>query len=332
MRSLLASTCIAAGMVLFAANASAACGEVAIAAMNWQSAEVLANVDKFILDKGYGCSAAITTGDTVPTITSMVEKSQPDIAPEGWVDLLPEVISRGLHDDKIIEASQALPDGGSQGWWVPQYLVDAHPDIKTIPDALKHPELFPAPEDSKKGAVTNGPQGWGGTVVTSQLFKAYGASEDNFVLVDTGSAAGLDGSLAKAYERKQGWLGYYWAPTSLLGKYKMVKLDFGAPYDAAEWKRCNTVADCPNPKPNAWPVDHVYTLLTKKFADRAGPEVVGYLKTRAWSNETVQKLMAWMTDNQATGEDGAKYFLKNNEALWTKWVSPEAAAKVKAAL
>ena len=31
--------------------------------MNWQSAEVLANVDKFILDKGYGCNANITTGD-----------------------------------------------------------------------------------------------------------------------------------------------------------------------------------------------------------------------------------------------------------------------------
>ena len=59
---------------------------------------------------------------------------------------------------------------------------------------------------------------------------------------------------------------------------------------------------------------------------------MGYLNTRAWSNDTVQKLMAWMTDNQATGEDGAKHFLKENEAIWAKWVSPAAAQKVKAAL
>jgi glycine betaine/proline transport system substrate-binding protein len=39
-----------------------------------------------------------------------------------------------------------------------------------------------------------------------------------------------------------------------------------------------------------------------------------------------------MTDNQATGEDGAKYFLKNNEDVWTKWVTPEVAEKVKASL
>lgn len=333
MKALLASACFAAGLLAGAGHAGAAtCGDVSIASMNWQSAEVLANVDKFILNKGYGCNADITVGDTVPTITSMAEKGQPDVAPEGWVDLLPEVVSRGISEGRLVEGAQALPDGGIQGWWIPKYIADAHPDIKTIGDVLKHPELFPAPEDPSKGAVINGPQGWGGTVVTAQLFKAFGAASHNFTLVDTGSAAGLDGSLAKAYERNHGWVGYYWAPTSLLGKYEMVKLGFGVPYDAAEWKRCDTKADCPDPKPNAWPVDHVYTLMSKRFADRAGPDVVAYFKTRAWSNETVQKLMAWMTDNQATGEAGAKYFLKNNEALWIKWVTPEAAQKIKAAL
>ena len=55
-------------------------------------------------NKGYGCNAEITTGDTVPTITSMVEKGQPDIAPEGWVDLLPDVVKRGLDEGRIIRA------------------------------------------------------------------------------------------------------------------------------------------------------------------------------------------------------------------------------------
>ena len=333
MKSLLLAASAVVGCLGWAGSASAAgCGDVTIASMNWQSAEVLANVDKFILNKAFGCNADITTGDTVPTITSMVEKGQPDIAPEGWVDLLPEVANRGLSEGKIVKGATALPDGGIQGWWIPQYIADAHPDIKTIPDMLKHPELFPAPEDRSKGAIMNGPQGWGGTVVTTQLYKAFDGDKHNFTLVDTGSAAGLDGSIAKAYERKRGWVGYYWSPTSLLGKYKMVKLEAGVPENMAEWKRCETVADCPDPKPNSWPVDHVYTLMSKKFADRAGPDVVGYLNTRAWSNDTVQKLMAWMTDNQATGEDGAKHFLKENEAIWSKWVSPAAAQKVKAAL
>lgn len=329
---LLASTVIAMGVFASAAPASAAeCGDVTIANMNWQSAEVLANIDKIILEAGYGCNADLIVGDTVPTLTSMTEKGEPDIAPEGWVDLLPDVVHRGIAENKLVSTVEALSDGAVQGLWIPKYVADAHPDIKTIGDALKHPELFPAPEDPSKGAVYNGPQGWGGTVVTTQFFKAYDAEKAGFVLVDTGSAAGLDGSIAKANERGEGWLGYYWAPTSILGKYDMVKLGYDAPYDEAEWKRCNTVADCPDPKLNAWPKDTVETLVTTDFAKRAGP-AMDYLKTRSWSNATVNKLLAWMTDNQATGEEGATYFLENNEDIWTKWVSPEVAEKVKAAL
>jgi glycine betaine/proline transport system substrate-binding protein len=333
MKKLLATTGLVLAVVCGASAAQAAeCGHVTIASMNWQSAEVLSNIDKIILSKGYGCDAEITIGDTVPTITSMAEKGQPDIAPEAWIDLLPDVVKRGMDEGKLVTAATSLPDGGIQGWWIPKYIADAHPDLKTIGDALKHPELFPDPENPGKGAIFNGPQGWGATVVTAQLYKAFDAQKAGFSLVDTGSAAGLDGAIAKAYERKQGWLGYYWSPTALLGKYTMVKLDAGMPNDPAEWKRCNTVADCPDPKPNAWPVDRIVTLVSKDFAGRAGPDVMAYLQKRAWGNATVSKLLAWMTDNQASGEEGAKHFLKENPDIWTKWVSQDAAEKIKASL
>ena len=43
-------------------------------------------------------------------------------------------------------------------------------------------------------------------------------------------------------------------------------------------------------------------------------------------------MLAYMTDNQATGEDAAKEFLRQHEDVWTGWVSSEAAAKVKASM
>ncbi|PWL18477.1 ABC transporter substrate-binding protein [Falsochrobactrum shanghaiense] len=333
MKKLLASTCLIGGLFIGASSASAAdCGNIVIASMNWQSAEVLSNLDKIILNEGYGCSAEITVGDTVPTLTSMAERGQPDIAPEAWVDLLPDIIGKGTQEGTIVEIGSPLPDGGIQGWYIPQFTAEAHPEIKTIPDMLKHPELFPSSEDSSKGAVLNGPQGWGGTVTTSQLFKALEGQKSNFTLVDTGSAAGLDGAIAKAYERNENVVAFYWEPTALLGKYPMVRLDPGVEHDAEEWKRCNTVADCPDPKPNAFPVDRIVTLVAKGSIDKIGPDAMSYIEKRSWSNDTVSKLMAWMTDNQASGEDGAKHFLKNNKDLWADWVSPEAAEKIEASL
>ena len=61
-----------------------ACGKVTIAEMNWASAELMANVDKIILEKGYGCEVELVAGATMPTFTSMNEKGMPDIAPELW--------------------------------------------------------------------------------------------------------------------------------------------------------------------------------------------------------------------------------------------------------
>lgn len=333
MRKLLATTC-AFGLAAFATAASAQedCGDVSIVAMNWQSAEVLANLDSFILEHGYGCSPEIVSGDTVPSLTSIVERGQPDFAPEGWIGLVPEVIEGGINDGKIVFMGDPLPDGGQQGWWIPKYFADANPEIKTIDDAFAHPELFPSPEDPSKGAVINGPAGWGGTIITAQMFKAYDGAGHNFVLVDTGSAAGLDGSIARAYERQEPWLGFYWEPTALLGKYEMVRLGHGVEFDQAEWDRCSSVADCPDPKKNDWPADVVKTVVATGFADRAPQGVKDYLGKRSWPNSTVNALMAWMTDNQATGEDGARHFLEENAETWEAWVTPEAAEQIKAAL
>ena len=43
-------------------------------------------------------------------------------------------------------------------------------------------------------------------------------------LIDPGSAAGLDGSIAKASDSNEPWFGYYWNPTSMVGKYNLNQL------------------------------------------------------------------------------------------------------------
>ena len=169
MRNLVLVLSLTSAAIMASNQAVAAgCGQVTIASMNWQSAEVSAELDKFVLTHGYGCDAAVIQGDTIPTATSMAEKGQPDIAPEVWVDMLPDVVKNEIDRGKLIKAAPILSDGGENGWWIPKYVADAHPDIKTIGDVLKHPEYFPDPDDDKKGAVYNGPQGWAGTVITGQ--------------------------------------------------------------------------------------------------------------------------------------------------------------------
>jgi glycine betaine/proline transport system substrate-binding protein len=311
---------------------AASCGDVTIADMSSMTAELLAGVDKFILNSGFGCNANLVAGDTVPGITAMVEKGQPDIIPEGAVDVVPALYKEGVSQGRILAVSDPLSTASYQGLWVPKYMVDKDPELGTLAGVLKHPELFPNPDDKSRGAIYNGAPGWGATIVTAQLYKANHMDQAKFDLIDPGSLAGLDSAISRAYERKEGIIAYYWSPTGLLAKYGMVKLDLGVPNDPIEWKRCTTVAECKDPKPNAWSgSDNVKTLVAKKFS-QANPAVVDYLKKRELPPALINQLLAWMNDNQARGDDAAAYFLKKHEDVWTKWVSPDVAEKVKAAL
>ncbi len=74
-----------------------------------------------------------------------------------------------------------------------------------------------------------------------------------WILVDPGSQAGLDASMAKAVERGDNWFGYYWAPTAPVGRFGMKMMDFGVPFAGAEnWDGCIAKAeqDCADPKPS----------------------------------------------------------------------------------
>lgn len=304
------------------------CGEFTIADMNWNSASLMAHVDQFILNNGYGCSADLIPGDTVPTGTSMIEKGQPDIAPELWTNGIKEALDQGVADKRLRYAGNSLIEGGEEGFWVPTYLVEQYPEIATIEGVIKHAALFKHPEDNELHAFYTCPAGWTCQITAGHLFDALGLESHNFEQVDPGSGAALAALLAKAYEREQPWFGYYWSPTPVLGKYDMVMVDFGTGADVDEYRDCTTQPDCESPKVTMYPPSPVHTVTTDDFAQRE-PQAFEYLATRGYSNQQMSEMLAWMEDEQADAEDAMYYFLETYPETWKSWVSASIADKVE---
>ena len=327
----LASIVWAMSPLLALAESDGECGTVTVADMNWNSATFIANLDRFILEHAYGCDAQLVQGDTMPTGTSMVEKGEPNIAPELWSNSFRAAIDIGVEEGRLLVAGRVFADGGEEGFWVPSYMVAERPELATIQGVIQHAGLFENPEDPSESLFMGCPSGWNCQISGENLFRALGLEDAGFVLGDPGSAAGLDGSLAKAYERGEPWFGYYWAPTALLGKYTMVKVDFGSGADVEEFRSCTTQPDCADPKPTMYPPSPVETLVTADLAERA-PQAVGYLSARAFGNAFLNALLAWMNDNQADGETAMVHFLTNYEDMWLPWVADDAAMRVKSAL
>jgi len=311
--------------------ALSACGKITIADMNWPSASLMAHLDNFILKHGFGCQTELVPGDTIPTSTSMIEKGKPDIAPELWSNSISKQLALGVSENRLRIAGNSLSDGGEEGFWIPKYMVDKDSSLATIKGIINNAKLFKHSEYPNKSAFIGCPAGWNCQITTGHLFRALRLAEFNFLLVDPGSPAGLDGTLARAYERRLPWFGYYWAPTAMLGKYDMVKVDFESGIDEDHWKSCISKVECTNPKVSMFPSSPILTVTSEKFASQAS-DAYDYLTKRSFKNKQMNKLLKWMNQNQADGETTAVYYLKNRPDLWMLWVPPNISAKVKKAL
>lgn len=310
-----------------------ACGDITISEMNWPSAEFLANLDKVILEQAYGCNVQLIPGATVTTFASMESKGVPDIAPELWTNGVQERLTAAVKKGDIVVGTKLI-EGASEGWFISENMHKKHPELKTVDDVLAHPELFPNKENPSNGAFYGCPSGWGCQISNMNLMKkgAYDAEGHSFDQIDPGSGAALAASIAKSYERKEPWFGYYWQPTGVLYKYPMFKLDWGVPHDKDNWDNCIAKSpDCETPKKNGWTVSRVNTAVVAKFA-KSNPVVMEYLNKRTYGMDTVGGVLAYMSDNQANGEDAAFYFLKNYEKVWSKWLSADQVKKIKKSL
>jgi glycine betaine/proline transport system substrate-binding protein len=276
----------------------------------------------------------MVAGATMPSFTSMNEKGSPDVAAELWINAVRGPLTKAMEEGRLHSVVEGPITELGEGWWIPPATRKKHPELKTVLDILKRPDLFPHSEDKSKGAFVGCPAGWGCQLANANLFRAFEMEKKGWVLVDPGSAAGLDGSMSKAAERGENWFGYYWAPTALIGKYNMVPLDFGVPFAGKEnWDGCIAKAeqDCANPKPSAWTKSEVHTVITDSFKKKGGAAIT-YLSKRIVPGPIMNSMLVFMADEQAAGNDAAIEFLKKHEAIWSKWVSADVAKKIKKTL
>uniref|UniRef100_UPI004047A207 glycine betaine ABC transporter substrate-binding protein n=2 Tax=Yoonia sp. TaxID=2212373 RepID=UPI004047A207 len=311
----------ALALTFTASSALADCGEVSITEMDWASASVVTSIANFLMTQGYGCDVTVVPTTTVPAITSVAETGEPDIITELWTSYT-EVYEEMRAEGKLVEMSKVLSDGGVEAWWIPDYLAEQYPELTTLEGIKANPELV-------GGRFEDCPTGWGCDVTNFNNFKAAGLGEAGVERFQHGSGETLAASIAAAYEAREPWFGYYWAPTSVLGKYPMVEVKL-PPYNA-EAHICNGLEDCPTPTLSSYPAANVVTAVTSSFVERE-PEIVELLKKMTFTNAQMGEVLAWQEGNNASNEEAAVYFLSTYPEVWGDWLNDEAKTNLAALL
>lgn len=317
MRASFVSVVIVCSLLLSACGGKSAgsnSGPLIFADAGWDSIRVHNHAARIIIEEGFGYETDEMPG-TTPSTFQGLQNGDIDIYMEVWTDNL-DTYDEVVESGDILELSVNFDDN-AQGLYVPTYLIEGDaergieplaPDLKSVEDLPKYWELFKDPEDNQKGRIYGSITGWAADELLKARVQDYGLT-DTFNYFSPGSDAALLTSLVTAYEKGEPWVGYYWSPTWVTGKFNLTLLD----------------------EPNPFPAT-VVTVAVNKELEKTAPEVVEFLKNYETSDQLTSEALAYMEDNDADEKAAAIWFLKEYEELWTQWVPEDVAEKVKASL
>jgi glycine betaine/proline transport system substrate-binding protein len=335
-------TFAAAGLML-AASASGAnasyCGDgktVTFAGIDWESGAFITEVMKTILAKGYDCQVDSIPGNSV-TLEQATANNDVQIFAEEWLGRS-DVWNKAVEEKKVVAVGKTFV-GASEGWFVPDYVVHGDParnieakapDLKSVSQLTdaKIAEIFADPEEPSKGRFLNCPSGWTCEGVSTAKLEAYKLDEA-YVNFRPGTGTALDAAITSAYLQGEPILFYYWSPTAIMGKFKLIQLEEPA-YNEACWKELSS-ANGKRDEGCAFPSVDVAYGVNSTFASEA-PEIVEILEKATFPLEEVNASLAYMADNKVDATAAAAEFLKTKGDVWSKWVSEEARGKIEAGL
>ncbi|WP_201594710.1 glycine betaine ABC transporter substrate-binding protein [Psychrobacter vallis] len=323
MRQWIALSLLCMSALLLPISASAACASpIKFGALTWESGQFISGVLKYIAEDGYGCIIEEVPG-AGPALETALSQNDIQIIGEQWVGRSP-IMEQAIEQNKVAVIGDTLKGGATQGWYVPSYVLEENPGLRSYQDLPKYANLFNDPEDPSKSRFMNCPSGWTCEIFNTRLLKNTGL-DSVFNNAQPGTGAALDAEIASAFEQHKPLLFYYWQPTGLMAKYDFAPLVFPA-HDDACWQdllRADGTADCVS----GFPVSPLGIAVSTPFID-TNPELVEVFKKVQFTSDELNGAILEMSENKRSGDAQALVFLRENPSVWQKWVSEEAATNL----
>ena len=293
---------------------------ITIARMQWPSAELLAEIHARIVKQAFGCEVQVVPGDLAATASSMGANGQPAVAPELWITRISDVWNGALKTQEVRQAGATYSDPVFEGWFIPDYVAAAHPELKSAADLKALWKEF-VPAGGKKGRFISCPPDWGCSVVNRNLLRANGLT-DLFDVVEPANRFELDTLISEAESRKQPVLFYYWQPNAVLAQFAFKALDLG-PFNKDAFLCLGRVA-CSDPQPSGFSPDPVVVALAQ-WVYLEAPEVAAYFQRAHMPFAEMNALLQNLNEPGATVEGVADAFVAARGEIWQPWVGKAAA-------
>ncbi|MEK6199778.1 glycine betaine ABC transporter substrate-binding protein [Psychrobacter sp. P11G5] len=327
MRQWIALSLLCMSALLLPVSASAACeSPIKFGALTWESGQFISGVLKYIAEDGYDCTIEEVPG-AGPALETALSQNDIQVIGEQWVGRSP-IMEQAIEQNKVAVIGDTLKGGATQGWYVPKYVLEENPGLRSYQDLPKYAELFKDPEEPGKSRFMNCPSGWTCEIFNTRLLKNTGL-DSVFNNAHPGTGAALDAEIASAFEQHKPLLFYYWQPTGLMAKYDFASLEFPAHNDVC-WQdllRADGTADCVS----GFPVSPLGIAVSTPFIE-SNPELADVFKNIQFTSDELNGAILEMSESKRSGDEQALAFLRDNPNVWQQWLSEEAATSLAAKL
>jgi glycine betaine/proline transport system substrate-binding protein len=290
------------------ARSKASCGTVTLNEQAWAGSTANTYVAKAVLE-GMGCKVNITQIAEIPVYQALAN-GKTDAVLEDWQ----HVAQYKQYINKQHTVVMGGPNGvvGHIGWYIPTYLMKAHPEFATWKGLKGKESLFKSPESGSQGMFLGGDPSY--EQKDAQLIQALGL---NFKFVSVGAEPAQVARWSQLYKQHKAVLFYWYTPQYLNTEYQLseVKLPprFAGCQDDATAGGNVTQYKC------AYANTVLEKVFSKKFATSGSP-AYPVLKRFSWSNEDQEIVAKWIAGDHMNPDKAGQKWVAANKAKVNKWL------------
>ena len=290
--------------------------------LNWTSAQVQNRIAQYLVEMGYDYPTDVVLGGTLPLFQGL-RRGDTHITMEIWLPNQAEAWAEAQAAGEVVSLGPSLGSDWQSAFVIPAYLQAEYPDLDHIDDLQddQFKALFATAETGGKARLVSCVIGWSCEEVNAAQVEGYGLAA-HIEIIAPGDGAALNADLIGAYEKGEPWLGYQWGTNEPALLLDLVRLEEPAYTDEC-WFTSKACAY----------KDATILIAVHPDVVTGAPDVVAMLRGWTFDVTKYRAVADWLNNNAgADANDAALWWLSSNEAVWSTWVTEEAAEKIRAAL
>jgi glycine betaine/proline transport system substrate-binding protein len=279
------------------------CAPFNLAVNSWVGYEANAAVIAYVAQEKLGCTVKQKNLDEQVSWQGF-STGEIDAIVENWGH--EDLVKKYITQQKVAQDAGLTGNVGKLGWYVPPFMVKAHPDIVEWKNLNKYADLFKTSESGDKGQLLDGDPGF----VTNDAALAKNLKL-NYKVVFSGSEAALIQSFRQAEQNKKPMIGYFYEPQWFTAEVPVVKVNLPKYTKGCDAVAAKVACDYPLYKLNK--------IVSTKFA-KSGSPAYKLVKNFKWTNEDQNVVAGYIAKDKMDPDKAAKKWVEANPDKVKAWL------------